>query len=123
MALLNNWDLKEVNNQASPGPAGEIQYRVADLGATFGRTGNSLTRTKGVAKDFAGSRFVEHITATHVDLGLHSRPFILSIFNVPNYRVRTRMEGVANHIPVADARWIEWIARALISAERPRSLV
>jgi hypothetical protein len=37
---------------------------------------------------------------------MHSRPFFLSIFDVPNYRFRTRMESVVKHIPIADARWI-----------------
>jgi len=37
---------------------------------------------------------------------MHSRPFILTIVNVPNYRFRTRMESVTQHIPIADARWL-----------------
>jgi len=37
---------------------------------------------------------------------MHSRPFFLTIFNFPYYRTRTRMESVAKHIPIADARWL-----------------
>ena len=48
MALVNNWDLKEVNNGRS---ANGNQYGITDLGATLGRTGNSLKRSKGVIKD------------------------------------------------------------------------
>jgi len=106
MALINNWDLKEVNNVVSDANTGVAWYRISDLGATFGRTGNSLARTKGVSKDYADSRFIMQVTATHVDFALGSRPFFLSAVNVPNYRFRTRMQTVVKHIPIADARWI-----------------
>ena len=106
MALVNNWDLKEVNNRATGISGGGRQYAITDLGATLGRTGNSITRSKGVVKDYAETRFIEKVTATYVDLGMHSRPFVLSIFNFRNYRFRTRMESVVKHIPIADARWI-----------------
>ena len=107
MALVNNWDLKEINNEATgTAPGGGGLYSVTDLGATFGRTGNMLTRSKGTIKDYAATRFVDRVTATQVDLRMDSRPFFLSIFNFRNYRFRTRMESVAKHIPIADARWI-----------------
>lgn len=106
MALINNWDLKEVNNGAT-GSGGRVgEYSVMDLGATFGRTGNNLTRSKGTAADFADASFITNVTPTHVDLRLDSRPFFLSILNFRNYRARTRMESVAKNIPIADARWI-----------------
>ena len=54
MALINNWDLKEANNRASE-TAGGVRYEVTDLGATFGRTGNIVTRSKSISKDYAGS--------------------------------------------------------------------
>jgi hypothetical protein len=76
------------------------------LGATFGRTGNSVTRSKGVPKDYAEAPFIDEITPTHVDFILQSRPFFPSVFNLPNYRARTRMESIVKHIPIADARWI-----------------
>jgi len=107
MTLVNNWDLKAINNEAtgtSDGGAG--QYSITDLGATFGRTGNNIKRSKGIIKDYAAARFVDRVTATEVDLHMDSRPFFLTIFNVRNYRFRTRMESVAKHIPIADATWI-----------------
>jgi hypothetical protein len=45
MALLNNWDLKDVNNSIYE-TGGQRRYVVTDLGASFGNTGNSLTRSK-----------------------------------------------------------------------------
>lgn len=101
MALINIWDLKQINNGSADG-----QYAVTDLGASFGRTGNSFTRSKGVVEDYAASKFIENVTPTYVDFVMHSRPFFLSIANFPNYRTRTRMESVVKGIPIADARWI-----------------
>ena len=60
------------------------QYGVTDLGATFGRTGNSLTRSKGVnEEDYAEARFIDKVTPTYVDFVMHSRPFFLSVVNFP----------------------------------------
>ncbi len=105
MALINNWDLKGINNDILD-VNGEPRYEVADLGASLGRTGNSFGRSKGVMKDYAESKFVKKVTPGSVDFVMHSRPFFLTIINCPNYRLRTRMESVAKHIPIADARWI-----------------
>jgi hypothetical protein len=105
MALLNNWDLAQTNN-AIDEMGGRRRFVVADLGATFGNTGNSLTRSKSVPKDYADSTFIENATSDFIDLVLHSRPFFLSAINVPNYRDRPRMEQVARHIPRADAKWL-----------------
>ena len=105
MALVNNWDLKDVNNRASE-TAGGVRYEITDLGATFGRTGNVITRSKSVSKDYAETRFIDKVTPTSVDFVLQSRPFFPLAVHVPNYRARTRMEGIVKGIPIADARWI-----------------
>jgi hypothetical protein len=105
MALINNWDLKEINNEIL-GEDGESRYEVADLGASFGRTGKPFGRSKGVMKDYAETKFIKKVTPEYVDFVMHSRPFFLTIINFPNYRFRTRMESVAKHIPIADARWL-----------------
>jgi hypothetical protein len=102
MALINMWDLKQVNNSLTDG-----QYRVADLGASFGNTGNSFTRSKGVVKDYAGSKFIDKVTPVYVDFVMHSRPFFFSVIsNFNNYRYRTRMQTLVKRIPIDDARWI-----------------
>ena len=78
MALINGWDLKQINNGSVDG-----QYGVSDLGASFGRTGNNFTRSKGVMKDYAETKFIEKVTPTYVDFVMHSRPFFLSVVNLP----------------------------------------
>jgi hypothetical protein len=106
MAVINNWDLKDDNNRVFDTGDGEVQYGITDLGATFGRTGNTMTRSKGVAKDYAEARFIDEITPTYVDFVMQSRPLFPFVFNLPGYRSRTRMESIVKRIPIADARWI-----------------
>jgi len=106
MALINNWDLKDINNTASAPDGGEQQFSVTDLGATFGRSGDSFARSKQVLEDYAESKFIDSVTSTEVNFVLRSRPFFLSVFNFGNYRTRLDMEGIVRHVPLADARWI-----------------
>jgi len=109
MALINNWDLKANNNDVydvyDQGSAAG-RHVVSDLGASLGRTGSSFTRSRGVMRDYAETKFIKKVTPEYVDLVMHSRPFFMAIFNFPYYFTRTRMESVAKHIPIADARWI-----------------
>jgi hypothetical protein len=105
MSLLNNWDLKDINNSIYA-VGGERRYLVSDVGATFGKTGNSLGRSKSDLKEYEDSKFIEKDTSAEVDFTLHSRPFVLTAINVPNYEKRTKMENVTKHIPPADAKWL-----------------
>jgi hypothetical protein len=88
MALINNWDLKEINNGIFD-VNGEPRYEVTDLGASLGRTGNRFGRSKGVMKDYAESKFIQKVTPESVDFVFH-----------------TKIESVGKNIPIADARWI-----------------
>ena len=114
MSLMNAWDLKQINNGSVNG-----QYGVSDLGASFGRTGNNFSRSKGVMEEYAATKFIEKITPAYVDFAMHSRPFVLSVVNFPNYRFRTKMESVVKGIPIAHARWIGYQLGQL-SAEQIR---
>ncbi len=105
MSLVNDWDLSEANNSIDQ-TDGQRRYVVSDLGASFGNTGNSLTRSKGEPRDYAGSTFIDDASGPAIDFVMHSRPFFLGVVNVNNYRDRTRMERVAKHIPRADAQWL-----------------
>jgi hypothetical protein len=105
MALINNWDLKEINNSIYA-VDGEQRYVVTDLGASFGKTGNNISRSKGDPEGYAKSKFIAKAGPQDVDFEMHSRPFFLTAVNVPNYRERTKMEDIAKHIPRQDAKWI-----------------
>lgn len=105
MALLNNWDLKDINNSIYA-VGGERRYLVSDVGATFGKTGNSVSRSKSDLKEYEDSKFIEKDTTDGVDFTMHSRPFVLTAVNLPNYEKRTKMENVTKHIPAVDAKWL-----------------
>jgi len=105
MSLLNSWDLKAVNNAVYE-VNGERHYVVSDLGGTFGRTGDALTRTKGNSRDYGESRFILKVNADSIDFALHSRPHFLGVVDVGNYRERTRMEKITRGIPRADVLWL-----------------
>jgi hypothetical protein len=105
MALLNNWDLKDINNSIYV-VDGERRYVVSDVGATFGKTGDSISRSKSNLKGYEESKFIDKETPAEVDFVMHSRPFFLTAVNAPNYHKRTSMESVTKHIPRADAKWL-----------------
>jgi hypothetical protein len=106
MSLLNNWDLKQVNNSVYA-VNGERRYVVSDAGSSFGKTGTGGAESKGVPRDYEESTFVAKVTPDSVDLTFHSRPiFLLWAFSPSYYDERTRMEKIARGIPRADARWV-----------------
>lgn len=75
MALLNNWDLKDSNNQiffVKNNSGDELQYVISDLGATFGKTGNlpllwRLQRSRNEPADYVKSKFVDDVKDGRVD--------------------------------------------------------
>ena len=106
MALINNWDLKEDNNAIYDVKGEGLRYVVSDLGATFGQTGNAITRSKSNIGKYSGAKFIQKVTADHVDFFFKSRPFFLSAVDAPYYAQRTHMQDIAKHIPVAHTRWL-----------------
>ena len=106
MALLNNWDLKEVNNAIYEAKGEQPQYLVSDLGATFGKTGNPLVRSKSNLQEYSSSKFIQKVHSEHVDFHLNSRPFFLTVFHLPNYVRRTKMQGIVKHVPLTHAKWM-----------------
>ncbi len=105
MALLNNWDSSTVNNSIYE-VDGRREYAVTDLGASFGKTGNSFTRSKGRLHDYVKSKFINKTTPQYVDFVMHSHPFFPEIADVSYYKRRSRIVKVAQHIPRADAKWL-----------------
>jgi hypothetical protein len=117
MSFLNNWDLKESNNSIYE-IGDERRYAVTDLGATFGKTGSSFSRSRSVPKDYVESKFIRKVTPEYVDFVMHSRPiFLMAMF--PYYHTRARMEKITKHVPRAD---VKWLAQRLsqLSAEQIR---
>jgi hypothetical protein len=111
MALINNWDLKDVNNgvfevKGSNGP--EMIYEVTDLGASFGspRFDTDYAHDKGDLKAYRKSAFIENIRDSEVDFGVPGKPSLPVIFNPAQFVKRQDLTWIGKHIPRADARWV-----------------
>ena len=74
MALLNNWDIKDSNNEilfVRNGEHNELRYIISDLGATFGKSGSlpiiwRFTRNRNNPEDYAQAKFVEGVDNNYV---------------------------------------------------------
>ena len=94
MALINNWDLKDDNNRiilVSGGEGGqnELHYIISDLGATFGKTGNFITRSRNQPKDYSKSKFVEKVEGGKV-----------------SFRYEGKNQGLIDSVMLEDVKWI-----------------
>ena len=93
MSLMNNWDLKDDNNRivfvpdAPGGP--ELRYILSDLGATFGKTGGFLSRSRNKPEDFVKSKFIEGVEGGRV-----------------KFAYSGKNSGLFSNITVEQARWI-----------------
>jgi len=100
MSLMNNWDLKDDNNRILFVPKGsgggpELQYILSDLGATFGKTGGFMSRSRNKPEDFAKSKFVEGVEGNRVKLSYGGKN-----------------TGLFANITVEQAKWIgSWLSR------------
>lgn len=110
MALVENWDLMTRNNKIYPRD-GQRRFVVSDLGATFGRSGNELSRKKGDLDAYAKAPFIGHTTADTVDFVMHTRPLLVMALGLgafkgmPDYYPNmVHSQSVVRHIPRADAR-------------------
>lgn len=105
MALLNCWDLRDVNNPiVADAATGSEQFRVSGIAASFGKTGRGLFRRSGRdnAAAYARSRFITRRTEAYVDFATPAagyNPF--SIFHRGSSTT-----WVGRRVPRKDARWI-----------------
>lgn len=117
MCLIDNWDLKKVNNSIYE-EDGQRRFVVADLGSSFGKTGNYFTRSKGRLKDYSRAKFIRDIDGNYVDLVMHSRPlFFFGLFHRSDYRERKRIEQLGENVPIADAQWIGHLLSGLSTTQ------
>ena len=94
MALLNNWDMKDSNNQvllvrSEETGRNELRYIVSDLGATFGKTGNFVTHNRNVPSDYVKTKFVLGVEGGFVRFDYHGKN-----------------AGLLKDITAEQARWI-----------------
>jgi len=107
MAVINNWDLKDVNNSIYQvnGSHPEQRYVVSDLGASFGTTG--LNRgAKGNVEEYRRSKWINDVSDGFVDFNVPSDPGFGYVFDVPEMARRKGLLWIGRHIPVEHARWM-----------------
>jgi hypothetical protein len=116
MALINNWDLKDENNELYGRKDGTDQvYMVSDLGASFGTNGLAFpfSRSKGNLASYLHSKFIGKVSPEYVDFRTPGRPALIYALNLRNYLRRVRLDGLAHHIPRTDARWMGHLLSSL----------
>src|SRR5256714_12073951 len=93
MALLNNWDLKDINNQIlltkNENGEPELRYIISDLGATFGKTGGAIAHSRNEPEKFVKTKFIEGVNGGHV-----------------RFAFSGKQSELLDNIPIADAKWI-----------------
>jgi hypothetical protein len=95
MALINNWDLKDSNNEILQiRGENELRYIISDLGATFGHASTTpifwrLTRSRNNPVKYAKSNFLEKVKGDRVVLHFGGKN-----------------RGLMNDIRVQDAQWM-----------------
>ena len=107
MALINNWDLKDVNNAVYNKP-GEQIYMVSDLGASFGPAGRGWpqSRAKDDVSFYEESQFIQSTSPNTVDFGTPGRPRWEYAVSPLAFYKRVQMQSITKKVPRADARWL-----------------
>ena len=108
MAVMNNWDLKDINNSVYRDPAGERVYMVSDLGSSFGTAGPTwpLSKAKGNLRSYQHAKFIRRDDGLTVDFETPARPALLWLVHPRDYFRRLRLRWIGGDIPHADARWM-----------------
>jgi len=112
MAVINNWDLKDVNNGVfrsddDPSAMAARVYEVSDLGSSFGSAGLERTkRSNGDLDAYRRSRFITRVTDDTVDFEVPRRADWIVLANTPEFVRRLHLRWIGKQIPRQDARWI-----------------
>jgi hypothetical protein len=114
MAVLNNWDLKDENNEILEKKKGkdsdrpERLYIVSDLGDSFGTIGLGFRHNerKGKLELYQHSKFITKTTPEYVSFSVPARPGMIILFNPREYFSRVHEEWIGRRIPRADAKWM-----------------
>src|SRR5688572_9127646 len=98
MLLFNNWDMKDDNNAilAVKGDTNsERRFIISDLGATFGKTGGLISRSRNKPSDYVKAEFVKGVKG-----------------NVVDFNYGGKMGKVFEGITIEDAKWLaSWLSR------------
>jgi hypothetical protein len=107
MAVISNWDLKDVNNSVYR-EASQSIYVVSDLGSSFGSPGVSwpINRAKDNLSSYTHSKFIRRIGPDTVDFQTPARPGFVRMVSPRAYFARIHLEHLGRNVPRADAKWL-----------------
>ena len=123
MSLINNWDVKDVNNavfeKADGGSRNPEQiYIVNDLGASFGTPGFVRgDRARGDLESYRHSKFITKTTSAYVSFAAPARPALVVLMNPLDYMYRMRLRWVGRKIPRSDVKWMGSVLARLSSKQ------
>ncbi|MEK6283324.1 MAG: hypothetical protein AABN95_23460 [Acidobacteriota bacterium] len=92
MVLINNWDMKDDNNAilVTKGVTdSERRFIVSDLGATFGKTGGIISRSRNKPSDYVKAEFLNGVKG-----------------NVVDFNYGGKMGKAFDGITIEDAKWL-----------------
>ena len=101
MALINNWDLKDSNNEIIQDRGSEeLRYIISDLGATFGHASTTplfwrFTRSRNNPQKYSKAKFLDKVKGDRVVLHFGGKN-----------------SGLMKNISVRDAQWLSsWLSQ------------
>ena len=113
MAVLNNWDLKDINNSVYfDEKTGHQVFLVNDVGASFATNSLEMSRSKdkGNLSSYKNSKFITKRDGQTVNFATPAPPngVLLKSFGLraPEYFRRSGFQWIGQNIPVEHARWI-----------------
>jgi len=113
IALINDWDLKDVNNAVYEDKDNDRQiFLISDTGATFATNSLSTSRKKdkGNVDSYRNSKFITRKTDTEVDFGTPAPPtgvlFASAGILAGDYMKRKGYDWIGDNVPIDDARWM-----------------
>lgn len=92
MIMLNNWDMKDDNNEilvAKGDAKSPRRYIISDLGATFGKTGGFFSRSRNEPADYGKSEFIKKVNGNTIDFSYSGKN-----------------QKLFENLSVSDARWL-----------------
>jgi len=93
MLLINNWDMKDSNNQilAPHDTTGndELRYIISDLGGSFGKTGGAVSRSRNKPSDYVKANFIEKVKGETIA-----------------FHYAGKNKKLFDNISITDARWL-----------------
>ncbi len=94
-------------------------YAVSDLGAAFGATGVTFSRSdmKGNLEAYRDSQFLRSTSRDFVNFRVPANPQISGLLSPVNFVARIRMQWIGKRIPREDAHWMGTLLGRLSAAQ------